>query len=31
VWTFATLYAIIAFGAGAALVLKYEDRFAEQT
>ena len=31
VWTFATAYAIIAFAAGAALLLKFEDRFAEQT
>jgi lipopolysaccharide transport system permease protein len=31
VWTFATAYAIIAFAVGAALLLKFEDRFAEQT
>lgn len=31
VWTFAIAYAIIAFVAGAALLLKFEDRFAERT
>ena len=31
VWTFAVAYAIIAFAIGAALLLAYEDRFAEQT
>jgi ABC-type polysaccharide/polyol phosphate export permease len=31
VWTFAISYAIIAFAAGAALLLKFEDRFPEQT
>jgi ABC-type polysaccharide/polyol phosphate export permease len=30
VWTFAIAYAIIACAAGAALLLKYEDRFAER-
>lgn len=31
VWTFAGAYAIIAFAVGAALLLAYEDRFAERT
>ncbi len=31
VWTFAVAYAIIAFAIGAALLLAFEDRFAEQT
>jgi homopolymeric O-antigen transport system permease protein len=31
VWTFAFAYAIIAFAIGAALLLAFEDRFAEQT
>jgi lipopolysaccharide transport system permease protein len=31
VWTFAVAYAIIALAAGAALLLAFEDRFAEQT
>jgi ABC-type polysaccharide/polyol phosphate export permease len=31
VWTFAAAYAIIALAAGAALLLAFEDRFAEQT
>ena len=31
VWTFAIAYAIIAFAAGVALLLKFEDRFAELT
>jgi lipopolysaccharide transport system permease protein len=31
VWTFAIAYAIIAFAIGAALLLAFEDRFAEQT
>jgi ABC-type polysaccharide/polyol phosphate export permease len=31
VWTFAIAYAIIAFAIGAALLLKFEDRFAERT
>jgi ABC-type polysaccharide/polyol phosphate export permease len=30
VWTFAIAYAIIAFAVGAALLLKFEDRFAER-
>ncbi len=30
VWTFAIAYAIIAFAIGAALLLKFEDRFAER-
>ncbi len=31
VWTFAIAYAIIAFAVGAALLLTFEDRFAERT
>jgi hypothetical protein len=30
VWAFAIAYAVIGFAVGAALLLKFEDRFAER-